>query len=429
MSIEASSLTAGSAAAATSSKRTGSELEQLDEEPSSKKQRTDEPTRSAAMTAAPVVSPLVRFFYGDLKRHLLHFMTQLEVVLLGHTARSVSAEALKFTEWPPELRMLLADGIEQLRARLQYPIVRKMTLLLELSADSDGIDMDEEEEVYSDNLETDLAARALPPFEPLTEDFEHLTGLTLRNESANSYELQLNMRNLERFTPIILPWRHTLQHIELHDFDVYWPWREFLFPELRTLVIRTETDMNVVWTLERLLDMNEAGLPKLEYLEVRFEFVYLCGFPLCTPLEILEVIESVRKKVRTPDREAAGIHFRFSCREFIWKRHYTLAEQEIWLESDEEDDPWPWSDEEEEEGEEEEEEEDEQEEGDDAQRQAEDGEEEQQDAETEVDERHDQDAADHDGAKQDDEAKSGLDSRPEPSTESPPSQDEPTAKI
>jgi hypothetical protein len=119
---DATAFTASSSqrsAAASQQRADGSQLE---------KPRTST-AASVAASLAQIIPPLVQFIDGDLKRHLLHFMTRHEVAQLGRSSRQLTAETMNIDQWPLEMSTLSA-GLKELQQQLlQYPQRRRMKQL------------------------------------------------------------------------------------------------------------------------------------------------------------------------------------------------------------------------------------------------------------------------------------------------------------
>jgi hypothetical protein len=301
------------AAAASSAKRAATA------DTASTKTRRAKKVRITAPSTAPGQSgsALVRFFYGDLKRHLLHFMTRPEVGRLGRTSKHLTPEAMKVDEWPLDMSRIQIAGFSRFRALLQKPQRRQVK-----------------------HLEWYPSGASGPPrevYEPLNPNFTHLISL------------HLILMCHDRTQPIISyvrAWQHSLQHlvIDVHNSSCWTRILSLRLVHLRTLELNRDGHMWSFWGIhvsdatsvcDQLLDkkVNEDQLPKLEEIKLRWKSP---GRNKQIPAQMRSYVLSIQQKFRTPARQAAGIHFRcfIECLE-----GYTLEEQAVWNAAEEDADP------------------------------------------------------------------------------------------
>lgn len=159
----------------------------------------------------------MRFFYGDLKRHCLHFLTRREVVQLGRTSKRLNDETMNVSQWPLHMTSLKIRGLVKF-----VELCRMSPRLLGLSSLElmpQRIDMQSSFDTRDTGCE---CLRTL-----------HLRLVVIYRDDDVAMQKAIDLMPM---------WSHTLQHLEVSSVHCPQPWKfskPLALPQLQTITFRT----------------------------------------------------------------------------------------------------------------------------------------------------------------------------------------------
>jgi hypothetical protein len=248
--------------------------------------------------------PLVRFFYGDLKRHLLHFMQRPDAVQLGRSSKHLTAEAMKMEDWPLAMSSLIVPGITKLRALLSTAHGRQLKRLQLLLL----VDL----EVW--------VRSSYPPAPAIRMDQLSTFYLNLYNGVAvadfrPTSTLAILLHGF--LTRLLTRWRPTLHGFVLVGTAVtltHWMMKvdmiSGVFDRLDVICLHIFGDAShSITRLMEALDMwmKVAFLPKLRKVQIRLHSAYPTRSTASDVQHIKEQTRALEDKFHTPTRAEAGI--------------------------------------------------------------------------------------------------------------------------